>query len=695
MNNIVNIRMGHYVLAADEDAAQELSKYTEALKKRYANEEGAAEIVTDIEERIGELLQQKQTISNRNFTILKDVAAVLLQMGPIEGDEATENSASSPSQKFNERPAKRLFRDTENSLLGGVSSGFASYFNIDPVVVRLLWVVSVFIFGFGVPLYIVLWIIVPEAKTTAEKLMMKGQTPNLQNIEENVKAEFRRVEQNFNAAGGRERFSRFVNSMVGFIGKFILLSIKIVLSVIFALVLAALIALLVAFTSGAFHINTLNLIIEGQEGLNACLTLFGDPFWIKAGVLTFLIVSITALAMRIFVPSRNSDQVKVTRRYISGTLFFLFILLATVFALGMAKMGHRFDRASATQNFNFKGDTLFVDSEGENTENGGFFTCNAFVDIVTSSDSNFHIDQNNIGWGTTGRSYLRQGEYPNQYKIEGNKLTIRECNRVSNLGKGGAFWTRIALSVPKGKVIKTGKRFFNNSNYPNWVGSNEVYKADSVGFSNTMSASSQTISLPNGIDNIAINGQFEVQIFQSNASRIELISGPILSHINWIDVSENHVEIENDAEFFGNKVSVIRIYLKTLNNVKTEGVAQVWLRNIKSSNLELDCRGASHINGIVEVDFIKMNIDGVSEIDLKGNANKLDAEIDGASSLACGMLKTKNAEINISGVSTATAWVVSALQADCNGASKLYVKGKPSIAEVETNGASKYEVLNE
>ena len=88
---------------------------------------------------------------------------------------------------------KRLYRDEENSVLGGVCSGLGSYFEIDPIIIRIIFIVTIFFGGFGTIAYIVLWIIVPKAETTAQKLEMKGEPINIANIEKAIKEEFDHV----------------------------------------------------------------------------------------------------------------------------------------------------------------------------------------------------------------------------------------------------------------------------------------------------------------------------------------------------------------------------------------------------------------------------------------------------------------------------------------------------------------------
>ncbi|NBW36059.1 MAG: PspC domain-containing protein [Cytophagia bacterium] len=94
-----------------------------------------------------------------------------------------------PASNTLEEPVvgKKMYRDSETKVLGGVSSGIAAYFGIDVVVVRILFLISFFFFGTGILLYIILWVVLPEAKTVTERMQMQGEPVTLSNIESNIK----------------------------------------------------------------------------------------------------------------------------------------------------------------------------------------------------------------------------------------------------------------------------------------------------------------------------------------------------------------------------------------------------------------------------------------------------------------------------------------------------------------------------
>ena len=199
MNKTVNINLAGTFFHIDEDAYLKLSRYLEAIKRSFTDSQGQSEIIADIEARIAELFAER--IQNEKQVVgVKLVDEVITIMGQPEDylvdDEIFEDE---PKQHYKQKSGstRRLFRDTDNSYVGGVSAGLGHYFGIDALWVRLLWVILMFGAGTGFLLYILLWALIPEAKTTAEKLTMTGDAVNISNIEKKIKDGIDTVSENF------------------------------------------------------------------------------------------------------------------------------------------------------------------------------------------------------------------------------------------------------------------------------------------------------------------------------------------------------------------------------------------------------------------------------------------------------------------------------------------------------------------
>ncbi|MDH7912880.1 PspC domain-containing protein [Winogradskyella sp. SYSU M77433] len=190
MNKTVNINLAGIFFHIDEDAYLKLSRYLEAIKRSFTDSQGRSEIISDIEARIAELFSER--IQNEKQVVgIKLVDEVIEIMGQPEDylvdDEIFEDEPQ-PKHRQSSKPNKKLYRDTDNSYIGGVAAGLGHYFGIDSIWIRLIWLL--FAIGSGgtfIVIYLIFWALVPEAKTTAEKLTMTGDPVNISNIEKKIK----------------------------------------------------------------------------------------------------------------------------------------------------------------------------------------------------------------------------------------------------------------------------------------------------------------------------------------------------------------------------------------------------------------------------------------------------------------------------------------------------------------------------
>jgi phage shock protein PspC (stress-responsive transcriptional regulator) len=172
----------------DEATYRKLESYLAELKNYFSRYKDSDEMWRDIEARIREQLLDLVSPVDRIVTTehIETLIKSMGRPGDFESEEENEKahfaSEADIEDEYRYRRApvhKRLYRDKENSFLGGVASGIAAYFRIDPLVVRLCWVFSVFFAGFGILPYLLLWVFVPKAKTARQKLEMHGDPVSL------------------------------------------------------------------------------------------------------------------------------------------------------------------------------------------------------------------------------------------------------------------------------------------------------------------------------------------------------------------------------------------------------------------------------------------------------------------------------------------------------------------------------------
>lgn len=194
MKITVSINLGGYSFNIDEDAYSELKRYLKNLEFHFAGEESSSEILSDIETRIAEIFRTKLT-GYKQVINIEDVNEVITILGTPEDISNAEGPTN--RDKFSSPGYHRMYRDPDHRVIGGVCSGIAAYWNMEIWLVRLVFLILGFM-GVGILIYLILYIVLPEARTTAEKIEMKGHPVNIHNIKDSVKKEFDTVRKNMN-----------------------------------------------------------------------------------------------------------------------------------------------------------------------------------------------------------------------------------------------------------------------------------------------------------------------------------------------------------------------------------------------------------------------------------------------------------------------------------------------------------------
>lgn len=205
MNQTVTVNISGIVFHIEVDAYEELKKYLNKIRSYFKNSEECEEIMTDIEARIAELFNEKITSDNQviSSSYVEEVVSIMgkpEQYIDEDDEEEQKEKASATNNQRTYSSAKKLFRDPEDRMIGGVASGIANYFGIDAIWLRLFFVIALFV-GFGFLLYLILWVVMPEAKTASDKLQMKGDPVNINNISKTFKDEADKVSENLKKNG--------------------------------------------------------------------------------------------------------------------------------------------------------------------------------------------------------------------------------------------------------------------------------------------------------------------------------------------------------------------------------------------------------------------------------------------------------------------------------------------------------------
>ncbi|MFN3754131.1 PspC domain-containing protein [Flavobacterium sp.] len=294
MNKTVNINIGGLFFHIDEDAYQKLSRYFDAIKRSLSNSSGKDEIMKDIEMRVAELLTEKQK-TDKHVINNKDVDEVIVVMGQPEDyrldDEDSTETKSEPYYNF--PPRKKLYRDKDRGLIGGVCTGLGHYFGVESVWIKIIFLLLAFT-SFGIIAYIILWIATPKAITTSEKLEMTGEPVTISNIEKKVREEFESVSNKFKNANYDEMGNQVKSGaerVANGLGDVIMKIFGAFAKVLGAIILVFSALTLAGLFIGLFTFGTTSFIDAPWQRYVDAVNYTDIPLWIF-GLLAFLAIGI-------------------------------------------------------------------------------------------------------------------------------------------------------------------------------------------------------------------------------------------------------------------------------------------------------------------------------------------------------------------------------------------------------------------
>ena len=482
MNKTVNINIGGLFFNIDENAFQKLSRYFDAIKLSLSNSNGQEEIMKDIEMRVAELLQEKQ-LTDKHVVNVQDVDAVILVMGQPEDYRIDEESSSTQhSFSMKNNVTKKLYRDKETSIVGGVCAGLGHYFGIDKVWIRIFLFILVWFWGTGVLAYIILWIVMPEAITTSEKLEMKGSPVTISNIEKKVREEFDTVSQKFKNGeldelgnkikSGAERVGNNLGDVIIAIFKVFakFLGGLIVLCAALSLIGICIASILMIFST-ALPENTVFNHIRTPIGLDTPLWIQGILFLVSFGIPFFFLL---ILGLKLLIT--NLKSIGNIAKY---TLLGLWIITTSIIiGLGVNEATQlAFDgKVVQKQQINsIQNDTLFlkfknndffdknidghVDFRSSQDETGKtvIYSNEVTIEIMKTDSKVPYFEIEKLAEGKTVFEAKQKAEkIKYSYKLEGNSLTFNNyfINDLSPRFRNRNQKVEIFLYLPKGTILK-------------------------------------------------------------------------------------------------------------------------------------------------------------------------------------------------------------------------------------------------
>jgi len=495
MNKTISINLGGFFFHIDEDAYQKLSRYFDAVKRSLAPD-GRDEIMKDIESRIAELFQERLK-NDKQVVGLTEIEEVISIMGQPEDykidDEKTSYQSSSSSSTNFYYPSKRLYRDKENGMIGGVMAGLGHYLGIDALWLRIFMVILFFGFGTGLFVYIVLWILVPEAITTTQKLEMKGQPITISNIEKKVKEGFDDITSKISSID-HEKITNSAKTGASKIGS----SIEEVITTIFK-VFAKIIGSFILFFSAiallGIIITSIIMIFSSTMPenyiLNHIQTPIGleTPLWAQ-GILFLLGFGIPLFFLFILGLKLMVNNVKSIGNYVKYSLLAVWIItVGILITLGINEASQlAFDGKSVqkeviaiaptdTLKIKFKNNDFYSKSIYRNhdfkiTQDEGdneiIYSNNVSIEIKqTDAAAPYMLIEKLANGKSTSQAKKRAEKIKYEYKIEGNTIILDNYLLTAVENKFRGQEVEIYLYLPKGTIFQTDESFsnFDRSDY--------------------------------------------------------------------------------------------------------------------------------------------------------------------------------------------------------------------------------------
>lgn len=479
MKTTINVQLGPYNFPFEMEAFEYLKEYIQKLNDSFANDISKDEILEDIETRIGELLQQKREVKSYSVD-LEEIQSIARIMGEFDdfndsGDSHTHAKNLSEDTLIDGHTRRKIFRDQDDAVIGGVCSGLSYYLGWDPVVLRIIMVILLLIsFGTFFMAYVIAWAVIPAAKTTTEKLLMRGNPVTLDNIQQHVKTEANRANRNVKKWGRKLEDSFNGDTGSNPVWKFFRLLIGVFLFC-FGISLLFLITIFMAWSEGG------DLIFIGGD-------IRDFTSWVAPdGIGEYMLVGIALIILSpaiglLYTGIHYLLGLKFKRRwiYLFSTLSLIAgLLVCTYTGIRLAK---DFDtQGSITRNVSLgdiKGDTLFLDiaedpyfiGRGNDDEDvlemvtmdGNYRVLSAAVEVrlADTDRDEFWME---VIQSARGSNLSEAGNRANQmdfrYTWANNRLTINPYFKIPSQVPYRAQAVEVVVHVPSRKQVMLNGRW--------------------------------------------------------------------------------------------------------------------------------------------------------------------------------------------------------------------------------------------
>ncbi|MEQ8241616.1 MAG: PspC domain-containing protein [Cyclobacteriaceae bacterium] len=814
MKKTISINIGGIIFHIEEDAYDQLKTYLDSVSKYFASFDDNQEIISDIESRIAEIFLTKLA-DGRQTVNIEDVDELIKTMGTTKDFEATfenqpeEDSKKSSSEKEekqhqetaeeeNTTTDKRLYRDTKRKMLGGVASGIAHYFRIDPLwvrlltlalfvnivfvgfsgaillayiilwivlppngqlpedkkikklyrnneervlggvagglasyfgtdttVIRLLFVLAVLLGGSGILIYIVLWIITPEAKTITQKMQMQGEPVTLSNIEQNVKRGLKVKEGEENPLVKILLFPfRLISLIIQGISKILGPALKLIVEIIRiafgALVIIVGFSLMIAFIVTLLGLSGYGFVNEYLILGNLPIDLVNKTLNIWVVLFSFLVVFIPAVALSLLGLVIIFKR-RVANAYVGWSLFALWIigLIGTSFSVPSLVREFRSEntarseqifpvagesiptlRLNALETSVYKGvqlrlkgheDSVYqamlsVESRGNSRPDA---TLNAeSISYTIDKKGNDFLFDSNITFPENANFRFQELDvtffipYGQKFRMERDLEEILVSTISINGYRAYQMEGNDWVFEPSGLKCLTCQGL----NYDADRGSLKPQKSDSYKNKDVMNypfEDFREVKIASFFDIEITKGEFSVVLKGDNKDLDEVYLNQVGDRLE-VKFKDDNKKWWKDN--FDRKIQVV-ISMPELLDLEIEGACSGSVYGFDEGDMNISLSGATEIEFEGDITELDISLRGASKLKLTGRGDYYDASLDGASELNASKFIVKRIRIDTQGASKASVFANEEINIESNGMSNVKYSGTRNVS-IDENGMS-------
>jgi len=620
------------------------------------------------------------------------------------------------SDELEESDVKKMFRDPEKKVIGGVASGVAVFFGTDVTLVRVLFVIFTVVGGIGFLTYIILWIALPEAKSITEKMQMQGEPVTLSNIESTVKKGLNEKESEEESILAKIILFPFrliaviINGLAKILGPIFSMSVEI-LRVGFG-VLITMIGIVLLFSLFFSAGAALGIFSMGPELFwwNSDITGLGlpveairntFPLWV---LLTGFILSIIPALFLILLGISAIAKRIIFKPIIGWSLFVLFFLCLAILSFKVPQTVYAF-REEGTfrqeEQYPTDGKTLVFKINQVGLDDYDV----ASLRIIGQDEDNVRIVKRFEAQGPTREAAIENAQMVTYQILRDDSVYTFDSNlSFKDNASFRAQRIDIDVYVPYNRdmvidgdlwelIDNYGRHYYRDSNKNNtWMMTEsglECMTCEGYGSSKSLNKSGNQTDLRD-FESIELSGLFDVRIEKGDNYSV-VIEGSDNQKEHYNLYTENKTLVidydnNNDRFFWKNKLLeddkiTINITMPHLRDLDVKGAGKLKFRNFEESDVEIKLSGAVVADGRLDANTLDIDITGASFLDLEGRGTFMEVKITGASGLRAYQYEVDRAIVEAKGASSAKVYVNESLEINQSFASNVSHRGDARVTK--------------